>query len=299
MACDRRRSPSCLASLLAAEDIDPSDGPGAFVAIAAVTAAEFLAGHPWWRGMRRMMFGCSVVGAAAAFLVELGAPVGTGKDSWLWTVCGFGPAAYMVTDRITEPSDALLVYAELAEDWLSEIVRHGRNANAFPFMWGTSDYDVATLRDMILRIRSVVAAVQQGQRDVAGWVDGKTCPQRGENLFLGVDARVGRIESGMLVRDHMESLGIVLALTQCPDKGWLALQRDDRFRSMADGEWYKVICLSGGSIASPGALLQVLGLPSRDDVDQDLRCANEFGKRSLLRALEASGCVIDSDRGKS
>ena len=76
MASERQRSPSCLPSLLAVEDIDPSDGPGAFVAAAAVAAADFLAGQTWWRGMGRMMFGCSVVGTASAFLAELKDPVG-------------------------------------------------------------------------------------------------------------------------------------------------------------------------------------------------------------------------------
>src|SRR5690606_29167371 len=144
-----------------------------------------------------------------------------------------------------EPFDALLVYVELAEDWLAQVVRFGRNTNAFPFRWGYSDCDVAALRDMIVRIRSVVREVQQGKRDVVGWVDCKTCPQRVKNLGPGADARLGRIERGMLVRDHLGRLGVVLAQIQCPDSGWLALQRDERFRSMADGEWYKVICLSG------------------------------------------------------
>ena len=151
----------------------------------------------------------------------------------------------MVTDRIVEPSDALLIYAELAEDWLAEVVSCGRNTNAFPFKWGYSDCDVVALRDMMVHIRSIVAEVQQGKRDVVGWVDGKACPQRVKNLGSGVDARAGRTERGMLVRDHLGRLGIVLAQIQCPDRGWLALQRDERFRSMADGEWYKVICLSG------------------------------------------------------
>lgn len=278
--------PSYLPSLVSVEDVDATAFHGAYIASAAVSGCDYLAGHSWWPGMHRMFFGCCIVGHVAAFLVELVTPVGQLGDQWLWVVCGEGPAAYFVPDRVGQPADALLVYADLADEWRSAVGQLGHRGEVFPLDWKTSEGDLVRLHRLCLRVRDCVEAAGGGRDSSATWVDSATVPRNHTSHgSRGVPLLSANGAVGMMVRDHLGRLGIAVEAIPCPGEQWLVQQRDQRFRALSADTWSKVICVAGGSIAIPSSLLTVLGAPPRDVIDMALRNANEFGRRLLLDFL--------------
>ena len=96
----------------------------------AQEAERYLLRQRWCHSIRRAFFGDGVGGVVAAFLFQIEPEIGS-MDEWLWVVCGDAPTAYMVTDCISKPSQALGAYVSLMEDWVSSI-RDGPDGEAFP-----------------------------------------------------------------------------------------------------------------------------------------------------------------------
>jgi hypothetical protein len=293
---ERRRSPGappCAARLLAVEQIDLASPRGLFAGRAAVGAAEFLAGHAWGRGFRRLSFGAAVNDVAACFLAELDRPVGPASDRWVWVVAGRAPSAYFVTDRAPEAAAALGIYCELARDWLRARAANDDAAVVFPLPW-PDDVDgrarLAVLLDGIERVLALPVA--QRAADPA-WLDADGCPQRprAERSPGGAAPAPGGLRPGLLVSDHRGDRGILLE-PHVPTAAWLAQLRDDAMRCRGGEPWWRIAFLSGGSGAMPASLLAAHGPPGEDDIRIALANANEFGKRTIR-------AVLDADRGAS
>lgn len=88
-------------------------------------ARQYLLSFDWCKGIQQGWFGWGVGGVAAVFLFEI-EPATPSTDTVLWVVVGDLPPAYMVTDELPAPLDALRTYADLMGDWIAA-VREGRS----------------------------------------------------------------------------------------------------------------------------------------------------------------------------
>lgn len=271
---------------MAAETVDvqsllATSARTAFVCAEAVRAAAFLATHPWWPGLVRMEFGVGLVPVAACYRVRLSAAVGPKADEWLWVVSGSVPSAWFVPDRVHRPEDAVRVYCELARAWFQAVGRRDRRVGVFPFRAPRAGAARSQWAADLARLEGALADPAVRGRD--GWIDAAQCTTRelGRSLVPGSMALAG----GMLVLDHRGEPGILLQRVERPAADWLAVQRDERFRRLADGPWWKLAPLSGGSLSVPEVLLTVRGLPNEDEIEMALRNANEFGKQGIRAAL--------------
>lgn len=53
-------------------------------------------------------------------------------DSWLWVIVGDLPSAYLVTDDLKSPRDALEGYCELMMDWVNAVKTQADLTHQFP-----------------------------------------------------------------------------------------------------------------------------------------------------------------------
>jgi len=88
-------------------------------------ARQYLLSFDWCKGIQQGWFGWGVGGVAAVFLFEI-EPATPSIDTVLWVVVGDLPPAYLVTDELPAPLDALRTYADLIGDWIAA-VREGRS----------------------------------------------------------------------------------------------------------------------------------------------------------------------------
>jgi hypothetical protein len=88
-------------------------------------ATRFLEQFSWCQEIRRRFFGWGVGGVVAVFLFEI-TPRDPGVDELLWVVAGDVPPAYLVTDDLSTPREALAGYVELMAEWVSA-AREGRS----------------------------------------------------------------------------------------------------------------------------------------------------------------------------
>lgn len=109
---------------------------------AARKAEDYLRSFSWAGRIAGQYFGAGVGGVVAVFLFDLeGASV---VDSRLWVVVGDVPSAYFVTDRAKDPVEALDVYIQLMQEWISA-VRSGRPGGAFPVDAAPTELNAAAL----------------------------------------------------------------------------------------------------------------------------------------------------------
>ncbi|MGC2694610.1 MAG: hypothetical protein WA738_02355 [Candidatus Angelobacter sp.] len=88
-------------------------------------AKQYLLSFSWCKAIQKGWFGWGVGGIAAVFLFEID-PATPNVDRNLWVVAGDLPPAYMVTDELPTPLDALRTYVDLMEEWV-DAVREGKS----------------------------------------------------------------------------------------------------------------------------------------------------------------------------
>jgi hypothetical protein len=91
----------------------------------ADAAREYLLSFNWCKAIQQGWFGWGVGGVAAVFLFEI-EPATLSVDKMLWVVVGDLPPAYMVTDELPAPLDALRTYVDLMGEWIVAI-REGKS----------------------------------------------------------------------------------------------------------------------------------------------------------------------------
>jgi hypothetical protein len=90
----------------------------------AEEARQYLLSFNWCKAIQKGWFGWGVGGVAAVFLFEI--DPSPNVDKLLWVVVGDLPPAYMVTDELHTPLDALRTYVDLMEEWIAAI-REGKS----------------------------------------------------------------------------------------------------------------------------------------------------------------------------
>jgi len=88
-------------------------------------AVDFLESHEWCDEVSGGYFGGGVGGIIAVFLLRLTSSEEEVPD-YLWVLTGDIPPAYLVTDIISTPHEALITYIELRREWC-EAVLEGRS----------------------------------------------------------------------------------------------------------------------------------------------------------------------------
>jgi hypothetical protein len=97
----------------------------------AEDAGKYLLSFAWCSGVQKGLFGWGVGGVAAVFLFEI-EPADPGVDRLLWVVVGDLPPAYLVTDKLPAPLDALRTYVELMEDWITSVRQDKSTKDCIP-----------------------------------------------------------------------------------------------------------------------------------------------------------------------
>lgn len=82
------------------------------------TAKDYLFSFDWCSGVTKAYFGDGVGGVVAVFLMRI-IPARKGIDEWLWVIVGDIPPAYLVTEGIRDPHEALAAYIEHRKEWVS------------------------------------------------------------------------------------------------------------------------------------------------------------------------------------
>lgn len=97
----------------------------------AVTAREYLNEFGWCPEIKKLFFASGTGGVFAVFLAELAKPIG-GRDKYLWVVVGDLPSAYLVTDVINTPGEALESYCNIMQGWVDAVLSGAGLDNLFP-----------------------------------------------------------------------------------------------------------------------------------------------------------------------
>ena len=85
-----------------------------------------------------------------------------------------------------------------------------------------------------------------------------------------------------LIRDNHGREGIVIERAKTPSRAWISDQKDQRVRSLSlRPTWWRVFCVSGGSVIVPEELAQFIRSATLDDARRACECANEPALRSL------------------
>lgn len=90
---------------------------------AADEVCDYLMSLDWCVGITDVYFCFGIGGVIVIFLVRANRLVRDGGEAkeWLWVVTGDLPLAYVTTDGISTPHDALLAYCELMMDWVAAV----------------------------------------------------------------------------------------------------------------------------------------------------------------------------------
>jgi hypothetical protein len=94
-------------------------------------ASRYLCSFDWCSRVVRAWFGLGVGGVVAVFLFEIG-PVSSDVDPLLWVIVGDLPPAYLVTDSLATPSDALRTYVEEMRTWVETVKGGGSLEDVIP-----------------------------------------------------------------------------------------------------------------------------------------------------------------------
>jgi hypothetical protein len=89
-------------------------------------AQSYLRSFRWCKDIREVYFGDGYGGIVALFLFWI-QPAHEGVDEWLWIVFGDLPPAYLVTDALKTPSQALEGYMEETLRWV-ELAKQGKTS---------------------------------------------------------------------------------------------------------------------------------------------------------------------------
>jgi hypothetical protein len=95
-----------------------------------VEAKGYLDAQPWCESVDESYFGIGVGGIVAAFLFKIAHA--SNADEWLWVVVGDLPPAYLVTDQISRPVDALSVYCDVMQRWVDAVLCGAGVDDQFP-----------------------------------------------------------------------------------------------------------------------------------------------------------------------
>jgi hypothetical protein len=83
-------------------------------------AEEWLRAFKWCQGIKRAFWGVGFPPKVAVCLFEI-EPSRPAVDSWLWTVAGDLPPAYLVTDNAPNPEGALRQYVTEMRRWINAV----------------------------------------------------------------------------------------------------------------------------------------------------------------------------------
>lgn len=97
----------------------------------AVKARNYVESIRNFPEISELLFADGVGGILALFLAVLVKEEGA-LDDYLWIVVGDLPSAYFVVDDAETPKQALEVYCELMEDWISAVLSNQDLQNVFP-----------------------------------------------------------------------------------------------------------------------------------------------------------------------
>jgi hypothetical protein len=110
-------------------------------------ARAYATGFKWCHGISESYFGFGVGGVVAVFLFRIEPTSGT--DEWLWVVVGDLPSAYLVTDQSRNGKEALRVYCNLMEEWITATRGKGCMEDAFPVATDPSPENIAMLESRV------------------------------------------------------------------------------------------------------------------------------------------------------
>lgn len=111
--------------------IGDSEEETLFLRAMAVEAREYLTGQEWCPAIETVYLTFGVGGVVAVFLIELEKKIND-RDQYLWVVVGDLPSAYMVTDDLQTPRDAMEAYCEIMNDWVRAVLSGSGLADVYP-----------------------------------------------------------------------------------------------------------------------------------------------------------------------
>lgn len=118
-------------------------------------AERYIVNQKWCGGVKERYFGAGVGGIIAVFLFRI-VPRGD-ADEWLWVIGGDVPCAYLVTDDVSSPREAVEVYCEMMSDWVDAVrSRSGDLDDVFPVDAPATDANAAALASRIAMIKESV-----------------------------------------------------------------------------------------------------------------------------------------------
>jgi hypothetical protein len=97
----------------------------------AINARDYISSFQWCPPIDRILLAYGVGGVVAVFLVEFSHPIQF-SDKALWVIDGDIPSAYLVTEEINNPSEALKAYCSLMEDWINSVISGKSVKDLFP-----------------------------------------------------------------------------------------------------------------------------------------------------------------------
>jgi hypothetical protein len=97
----------------------------------AINARKYLSNFNWCPQIKTIYFADGIGGVIAVFLVELDNDIDL-NDKFLWVIVGDLPSAYLVTDDIQNPRQALISYCEIMNDWIKAVMSNKGIENTFP-----------------------------------------------------------------------------------------------------------------------------------------------------------------------
>jgi hypothetical protein len=94
-------------------------------------AREFIQSYAWCQGIKEMRLGYGVGGIVAVFYIQFEKPI-LGLDESLWVIYGDTPSAYLVTEDINTPYEALKNYCSMMDEWTDAVLNGKPLDDVFP-----------------------------------------------------------------------------------------------------------------------------------------------------------------------
>jgi hypothetical protein len=82
---------------------------------------QYLKSFGWCPPIANVYFGDGVGGVVAVFLVGFTQPIANSEDRFLWVIIGDLPSAYLATDCIGAPGQALEAYCSMMQVWVDAV----------------------------------------------------------------------------------------------------------------------------------------------------------------------------------
>ena len=90
-------------------------------------ASHYVKSFNWCRGIDEAYMGIGIGGVVGVFLFKIH-PAGPEVDSWIWTVVGDLPPAYIAVEDAPNPAAALDAYIGAMQEWV-EAAKTGRSVD--------------------------------------------------------------------------------------------------------------------------------------------------------------------------